>query len=400
MRKIDRRIIIVAALIFIVGLSYGLMRYLISLKEEPPMRPPIEAKRYVKAEPVKYSTINSPVFAPGRLASVAEIDIVAEASGKILTEKIPLKKSASFKKGNVLFTIYPDEAELALKARKSQFLNTLANIIPDIRIDFPEREPEYMEFFSAINLEEPLPPLPEIRDEKMRIFLTTRNVLSEYFNIQKDELQLSRHTIRAPFDGTYTHVFLEAGAYTNTGGRVAHAISTTKLELEVPLERFDAKWVKIDDQVKVKSDRRGIEWTGIVIRKSQFVDEDTQSQSVFVRIHNHTKPSLLSGEYLTAHFPGHPIENAMEIPRNAVFNSNEVFIIVNGRLQKRSINIIKKNERTLVFNGMEEGELLVVQPLINVLEGILVVVQGQEPLNQQNSQAGGKKKGKPNKEGS
>jgi hypothetical protein len=105
------------------------------------------------------------------------------------------------------------------------------------------------------------------------------------------------------------------------------------------------------------------------------VDENTQSQEVFVKIHNHSKNKLLSGEYLTAHFPGHPIAGVMEMPRNAVFNSNEVFVVVDGRLQKRHIHIIKKNERTLIFNGLEEGEMLVVQPLINVLEGTLVEVQ-------------------------
>jgi len=400
MKKIDRRIVIVTAFVIIVGMAFGLMRYLISLKEDPPMRPPVEAKRYVDVETIAYGTIQSPVFAPGRLSSVNEIDIVAEAPGKIITNQIPLKKSSNFKKGDVLFTIYQDEAELALKARKSQFLNTLANIIPDIRIDFPDKEPQFMEFFLSISLTENLPPFPEIQDEKMRIFLTTRNVLSEYFNIQKDELQLSRHTIRAPFNGTYLSVYLEAGAYTNTGGRVARAINTGEMELEVPLERFDAQWVNIGDPVRVVSDRRNLEWTGTVIRKSQFVDENTQSQEVFVKIRNQSKNTLLSGEYLTAHFPGHPIEQAMEMPRNAVFNSNEVFVVVDGRLQKRAINIIKKNESTLIFNGLDEGEMLVMQPLINVLEGTLVEIRGQSPSAPQGPDKKKELQGKPNKQAS
>ena len=189
---------------------------------------------------------------------------------------------------------------------------------------------------------------------------------------------MSRHTVIAPFDGTYTEVYLEAGAYTNTGGRVAHVIRTDELELEVPLERFDAEWVKIGDEVNIHSDRRSIDWKGQVIRKNQFVDENTQSQGVFVRVKNHMEPSLLSGEYLSASFPGHPIEHAMEIPRNVVFNTNEVFIVVENRLQKKTINIIKVNEKTLIFNGLNEGGILVMQPLINVQEGTLVEFQGSQ----------------------
>ena len=118
MKKIDRKIIVIAALIFIVGLSYGLMKYLIILKEDPKMRPASETKRFVKAEPVKYKTITSQTSASGRLYSVAEFDLVAEASGKISPGRVPLKKGAVFTKGQVLFTVYPDEAILALKASK------------------------------------------------------------------------------------------------------------------------------------------------------------------------------------------------------------------------------------------------------------------------------------------
>ena len=84
MKKIDRRIIIVAAFIFIVGLSFGLMKYLISLKEEPPVRMQADIKRYVKTEKVEYGIITSPVEASGRLNSVSSIDIIAEATGKII----------------------------------------------------------------------------------------------------------------------------------------------------------------------------------------------------------------------------------------------------------------------------------------------------------------------------
>ena len=372
MRKIDRRIVIVAAFIFIVGLAYGLMRFLAAQKEDLRKQPPIEAKRYVRARTVRYARVISPVRAPGRLTSQAEVEIIAEASGRIQQGDVSLKKGARFSKGDRLFVVYPDEVELALKASKSQFLNTLANLLPDIKIDFPQYEKEYLQFFSSINLEKPLPPFPQVNDEKLKIFLTSRNVLSQYYTIRKDELQLSRHTIVAPFTGTFTEVYLEVGSYANTGGRVATAIKTDELELEVPVIQFDAEWIKLDSKVHVYDKAGKHQWNGTVVRKSQFIDPNTQSQSIFVLLKNHSAASLLAGEYYMAEFPGHPIDGVMEIPRNIVFNTDEVFVIVNGRLQKRTVNVIKVNEKTLIMNGLEEGEILVMQPLINVLEGTLV----------------------------
>jgi multidrug efflux pump subunit AcrA (membrane-fusion protein) len=382
MKQIDRRIVIIAAFIFIVGLAFGLMKFLIAQKPEPPRRPAVVAKRMVKAEEIKYATIKSPVSAPGRVASISEVDIIAEASGKILVGNIPLKKGAKFSKGDVLFTIYPDETMLALKAKKSQYLTTLANLLPDIKIDYPEYEDEFRKFFNAIDVNKKLPEFPTIKNEKLEIFLASRNVLSNYYGILKDELQLSRHTIIAPFNGTYSQVYLEAGAYTNMGGRVAHAIQTDVLEIEVPLDKFDAEWVKIGDHVDLYSESRELKWKGNIVRKSQFVDENTQSQGIFIRVKNLGKKPLLVGEYIKAQFPGHPIEDAMEIPRNAVFNTNEVFIVDEGKIHKETINIIKVNEKTLIFNGIDEGKTIVVQPLINVQEGTLVDILGQESNTQ------------------
>lgn len=375
MRKIDRRILVIAALIFIIGMAYGLMRYLILIKEEPKMRPQKESKRYISADEVKYTTIISPTSAPGRLSPLAEFDLVAEASGKLLPGNIHLKKGSTFFKGQVLFTVYPDELALSIKASKSQYLNTLANVLPDIRVDYPQEMEKFNEFFAAIKLDKKLPPLPELENEQFKIFLSSRNLISEYYKIKKDELQLSRHTVYAPFNGTLSEVYTETGAYINTGGKVARMIQTDMLELEVPLERFDAEWVKIGDQVKVYSEKSGAEKTGTVVRKNLFIDANTQSQGVFIRINNLSEPKFLAGEYLKAFFPGHPVKDAMEVPRNIVFNSDEVFVIEEGRLQKKKINVIKiNNENTLVFNGLPEGDSLVMQPLINVHEGSLVDV--------------------------
>jgi len=388
MRKIDRRIVIVVSMLIILLVAYGLMRFLIAQKDAPPVRRSIEARRYVKVEPIEYSRIAAQVSERGRLRSITEIDIVAEASGRIEPGEVSLKEGASFAKGEVLFVVYPDEAVLSLKARKSQYQNILASIIPDLVIDFPEAEEAFTAFFSSIDVNKNLPPMPEIEDDKLKIFLASRNVISEYYNIKRDELQLTRRTVRAPFNGTYTEVYMELGAFTNTGGRVARAIQTDQLEMEVPVVRSDAAWINLGDPVQVLSEARSLSWDGTVIRKGQFVDESTQSQSVFIRIKPNREQNLLAGEYLTAVFPVQPIENAMEIPRNAVFNSNEAFLVRQGRLSKTRIDVIKVNERTLIFNGVPEGDTIVVQQLINVSEGTLVQTDKEESGNKERGPGG------------
>jgi hypothetical protein len=85
--------------------------------------------------------------------------------------------------------------------------------------------------------------------------------------------------------------------------------------------------------------------------------------------------------YLKAVFPGIIVRNAMQMPRNAVFNTNEVFVVKDGRLAKAQISIYKVDEKTLIFSGLEEGMDLVVEPLVNATEDLKVEIFGSKGAN-------------------
>ena len=68
------------------------------------------------------------------------------------------------------------------------------------------------------------------------------------------------------------------------------------------------------------------------------------------------------------------MRSTQELPRNAVFNHNQVFVINDNRLKKKIIEIVKVNERTIIFRGIEEGSVVVSEPLINALENSLVEI--------------------------
>lgn len=369
---------IIVALVILLGGSAALSMMFVSMKPEHQHKPEMELKRFVKTETVKYNEIISSVAREGRVVSSNEVTLIAEASGKIEKGSVSLRKGTSFKKGQLIAEIYKDEVELALKARKSQFLTIITTILPDIKVDFPEQLNAYEMFFRAINMDEEMPELPIIRNEKLKIFLASRNILSEFYGIQQDEKRIKRHSFYAPFNGTFTQVNFEVGGYINSGGQIAKMIRTDQLEIEVPIVNEQSKWIKIGDKVLVYSNNKDSAKPGVVVRKANFIDADTQSRSIFVKVQNTTKDELLTGEYKLVEFPGQIINAAMEIPRNAVFNSNEVFAVIDGRLKKQVINIVKTNETTLIFSGLEEGIKIVVEPLINVQENSPVGIIGEE----------------------
>jgi len=368
----ERKVVIIVAVLVILGVSFGGMTILGNLKKEPKKKEKKAAKRYVLAKPVKYSITNSNITASGRLESQDFFDLSAEVQGKILKGNILLKKGQNFRQGQTIVRIYNKEFELSIKAHKSRFLNGVANLLPDFKIDYPDSYQNWKEFFANIELDKKLPELPKIESEQEKIYLASKNILSEYFTIQAEEERLQKYVIRAPFSGSFSEVYLHAGSVANPGSRIAKLIRTDKLELEVPVDEYEAKWVKIGDIVNVTNENNEGSWKGRVVRKSSFVNPSTQSITVFVSLNSSYTNPIYKGMYLNAKFPGVTMAKTMEIPRNAVFNSNEVFVVQDSVLMKQEIMVHKINENTLVFSGLPEGTELVMEALINASENMKV----------------------------
>lgn len=368
----QRKIIIFVSVMAIILLSFVAMNYFAGKKESPETRIPPQVARKVKVQEVAYQPVSYTITSTGRLGSQSYVDIIAEAQGEILPGSVPLKKGQRFRKGDLLVKIFDDMTENNLKAAKSRFQNSIANILPDFRIDFPGDYDKIKDFFDQVKINEPLPELPVITSDQQRIFLASRNILNDYYNIKTNEILLSKHNIRAPFNGTFTEVMLEVGSIANPGSRIARIINTGMLELEVPVPVSDVKWIHTGDRVVTTSEDGSSEWTGTVVRKADYVDRNTQSVSVFISVQNDPENPLFEGQYLQASFGGKITANAMEIPRRAVFNNNIVFVVADSTLRKAQINILKVNQQSLIFNGLEEGLRVVTEPLINVVEGTVV----------------------------
>jgi len=368
-----RQIIIIFSVLALILGGAGIMKLLINMKPKQVATVPKEVLRSVAADTVRYKTIDIQVTDQGRVNPVSVVELVAEASGKIIAEKGSLKVGSRFKKGEVIFSIYKDEAELNLNAQKSRYITAVASLLPDIKIDYADIYDEFNTFFTQIDISKPLPPLPPITHDGLKVLLASRNVLAEYYSIKQMELQLSRHYKVAPFDGMISESFAEEGTFAGTGTRVARFISSKQLEIEVPVDNASAEWISIGATVEIVSHQRNKSWNGSIVRKADFINSRTQSRSVFVSA-SASKEALLAGEFVDVQFASTPVKNAYELPRTAVFNFNHVYTVVDGKLKKQVINILKTNENSIVFNGLKEGAIVVTEALVNVKENTKVTV--------------------------
>ena len=357
---------------FLTLVIVGLITFQISRSKEDAKKPTAQKiYRKVKTELIEYSTVETSVQSTGRVVSQQSVDVIAEVQGKIMSGDISLKKGQDFRKGDVLVKIFDQDAAYTLKARKSAYLNAIANILPDLKIDYENEYPVWVDFFEKVKIDEDLPELPEADSRQLKIFLASRNILSEYYAIKSSEIRFDKYTITAPYDGAIQNVLLEVGSVANPGSRIAQVIKTSQLEVEVPVEVSAATWLRLGDKAVLRTGADDLVGEAYVKRISSFVDPGTQSINVYLEV-TRQFDKLFPGGYLRAEFSGMRIRNAMEIPRNAVFNRNLVFTVHEGSLSKDEINILKISETSILFNGLDEGIEIVTEPLANANESMQV----------------------------
>lgn len=361
----NRKIIATVTIILMVLFGYFMYNWLGTFKKPPRKTPPPQLNRFVQAKPVLYNALPGIIETSGRLKAFNEITISSEVGGRLADGKYLFKGGQAFKQGEVMARVINEEFTYQLKAKKSKFLQSFASILPDIKIDFPDAYPKWLSFFESININQGLPEIPGTESSKERIFMATRNVLNDYFSIKSDEVRLSKHTIYAPFDGTLNKVILQAGSVINPGTRLGTFTRYDLYELEVPVPLENIKLIKIGTTTNIYNES-GQSWTGKVVRLGKVINPSTHTVSIYVSVTNNQKHPLYDGMYARVKLQGQVIENVMEMPRSAVYNGNEVYVLKDGNLVKKQITIQKLNKETLYFNGLEPGIEVVMESITGI----------------------------------
>jgi multidrug efflux pump subunit AcrA (membrane-fusion protein) len=370
-----------AAIIFLGG-GYVLYEWLGSMQEEPPKRAAKQQTMAVKIQNATPSTIEAEIITFGRVESEQPVDIVAEVSGKI-RESVSLQVGQSVRKGQVLFTLGKETFELGLQAQKSNFMREIAMILPDMKIDYPNRYQDWSSYFADLEVEKVLPKLPVYQSEKEKTFLATKGILASYYNIKAQEATLDKYVVTAPFSGSISEVYLQNGSVSPPNGKVLRLVQNSQLELKVPVDTRDVHWLKTGTKVGVATEDDTQKWIGTIARIGDIVNPATQSLDVYVKIQNGKDP-IYAGMYLRATMQGGTIQNAIEVPRRAVFNDNEIYTVKNDSvLHLQTVQIKKSNKETLIISGVNEGEKVVTEPLINAYDEMIVKVLKEGKTNKE-----------------
>lgn len=355
------------------------MNKLSDMRKDVPARPVTGKTRVINVEPVEPGTINARITGWGRLNSARPLVLLSEAEGILLAGEVPFQQGQDFAEGALLLRVDDRQKRLDLNRSKSDFINAMATMMPDIQQQHPKEWRVWDAYFKQLRVDRPVPSMPVATVDRIKRLLARYNVYQFYYAMRSEEIALEKYRIRAPFKGTIVNAEMRVGGNVRSGTRLGEILSLEQLDIEVQLPASDLPWVNRDGEVTLHSSQFPGQWQGRIDRIGSTVDQATQTVTVYIRVDDGEAPfPLLAGLLFEADLAGIALENATSVATQNLYGDDMVFLLDDGKLVKRKVTVARREiDRVLVTGGLEQGELLVTDLLEGVAEGMKAMSRDQ-----------------------
>ncbi|WP_298533019.1 HlyD family efflux transporter periplasmic adaptor subunit [uncultured Algibacter sp.] len=363
-----RKIILSIIGILFVALSFYVANTLIANKNKPK---PVKEKvvKTVFIDTVKNGTVKIVIPANGNLVAKRRVELFSEVQGVFKPSNILFKPGQKYSKGQALIRINASEYYASVQSSKSNLYNTLAAIMPDLRLDFPDVYEKWKNYLNNFDLSKTTPKLPEMTSDKENYFITGRGIISNYYNVKNLEQRLSKYTIAAPFSGILTQALVTEGSLIRSGQKLGEFIDPLVYEMEVALSKGYASLLKVGESVQLKNLDGTEFYKGKVSRVNGSIDTATQTITAYIEVKD---DALKEGMYLEATLDAKEELDAIEIDRNLFLESKQVFVIRDSILDVIAVNPVHFSDTKVVLKGVPNGTVILKKAVPGAYAGMLV----------------------------
>lgn len=335
----------------ILGLAILLMNVLKNSGQEKLEKKPRLAQA-VEVLTVSNTTVPLFIEVDGPLRAKNKIQLFAEVNGILQVGQKAFEEGVRYQQGEVILALESSEAKSAYLAAKNQYITTLTQALPDIKLDYPEEFKPWQDYLSQITSSRSIdaPPVPE--NTKLRLFLTSRGVYSNYENLNSSRIRLSKYQITAPFNGVLTEALVQEGSLVRAGQALGEFIEPNQFEMIATVRSQEIAKIEVGQKVQLRSPDTQGQWTGTVYRTNAKVDPNSLRVQVFIAV---SGQELRDGMYLSGKVRSKAIDNAYRIPRKLIFDQNSLYVVQDSVLQEQAVEVIHSSPQWLVVKGLEDG---------------------------------------------
>jgi len=317
------------------------------------------------------TSITANIHFTGSIIPENEVQLFAEVQGVLGEAGKSFEEGTSFKKGDVILQIDDREQVQQVKTLKSQFQALLTQTLADIKLDYPAEFEAWSDYLDEMDVSDPLAELPTSEDRQFNLFLSGRNIFSNYYSITQAEVRLSKYRIYAPFDGVITQALLEPGTLVRPNQQLGQFTQVGSYEIEASINAVDRFFIRNGDEVQVHIDNDNeTDYPAKVDRINARIDAATQTLLIYLKVESNR---LLAGQYVTGDIDGESFEAADKIATKALVRNNMVFVAENNVANIREVEILANERDSVIIRGLNTGDLVIDEFRDASFEGTRVV---------------------------
>jgi multidrug efflux pump subunit AcrA (membrane-fusion protein) len=364
MRKL---ILVILGVLFITGAIYG-AKMIINSKSKT-RKAPSKVIKTVFVDTVKNTSIPIIIPANGNLVAKRRVEIYSEVQGIFKPGSKLFKPGEKYQKNEAFISINDTEYYANVQLAKSNLYNSIAAVLADLRLDFPEVFLKWEAYLKSYDLNKPTPKLPKMVSEKENYFITGRSIVSNYYTVKNLEQRLSKYTISAPFEGILTEALVTEGTLIRSNQKLGEFIDPSIYEMEVSLSKTFASLLEVGETVELNNLERTRKYSGIVSRVNGSINSATQTIAVYIEIKN---SSLKEGMYLEANLNAKKEKNAIEVNRGLLLDENKIFIVRDSVLDMINVRPVYFSNTKVVLKDIPDGTIILSSPFPGAYVGMMV----------------------------
>ncbi len=319
---------------------------------------------------VENTTVPLVLEGTGQVKAKDRIEIYSEVNGVLQKTDKDFRTGVHYRKGELMIKIDDSEFRASLYSKRSDFENLITAMLPDIKLEFPDEFDKWYSYLTSLDIDKPLKPLPEVKSQKEKFFITGRKVYSTYFSIRNLETRLDKYNIRAPFNGVVTESHVNPGTLIRVGQKIGALSNNDVFEVEISLKAIDANLIHPGDKAKIISTEGGKVMNGKVARINSAIDLSTQTVSVFIES---SDKNLREGMFVKARINSGKMDDVFEIPRDILIENRWVYTInEDSTLSKKEVHAVRFLNKSVIVDGFPDGTRIVSRNIPGIFPGLKV----------------------------
>lgn len=298
--------------------------------------PPIVETRVV--HPTQHQVV---LRAHGEVTPVETTQLSAQVSGEVVAWHPNFVAGGIVKRGDVLFSIEPDNYQAAVLSAEADLASAKAALIEEqAQAAVAQRQAKSL----------PSSQVTDLYLRKPQVLSAKTRVKSAQAALKRAQRDLENCQVTAPYDALVVSRDVGVGQYINAGSPVGVLNSIEAAEVHLPIAGFDTLFLPTPlAGIEVQLTRNGSEPTqrqARLVRDLGIVEQSTRMMRVVVRLDDpygtqSAKPALPFGSYIEATFKGATLENVFKLPQS-LMNNRQVWVVDQaGKLTPRTLRVVR-----------------------------------------------------------